>query len=491
MNDSLDPSDWRALHEIGHEILDTVMEYIRTVESRPVWQDLPGYVQSALSESPPEAGMSVGEIWNSIKRILLPYSLGNLNPRFFGWVHGAGTPVGVLAEMIAAAVNANVGGREHAPIYFERQVLDWCRTIFGFPSSSGGILTSGTSMANVIGLALARGRGTDQRTREGGLYSSSRQRVYASTEAHVSIRKALELLGMGSQALVEIPTDETYRMRSDLLRERIAVDRESGFEPVCIVGSAGTVNTGAVDDLRRLGEICQEENLWFHVDGAFGAAVRLSEKYRNLVDGIEEADSLAFDFHKWFHVPYDVGCLMTRDMEELHKTFGTEATYLLRQERGAGSGIPWFADHGPELSRGFRALKVWFTWKAHGTRGFAEAIEANIRQAKRLARLVDADADLELMAPTTMNIVCFRYCPSEVARSEWDAFNTNLVVRVQESGHTVPSTAHVDGGVAVRAAIINHRTKESDVEILIDVIKSVGQTMIQERSTQHRSRSHE
>ena len=257
--------------------------------------------------------MMLARVCDDFRRLVLPYATGNTHPRFFGWVHGSGTPGGMLAELLAGAMNANLGGRDHGPIYVERKVIEWSRRLFGFPEGASGLLVSGTSMATLIGLTVARNHlaGTDVR-RQGFSLTNSPLVAYASAEAHNSVAKALEILGLGRDSLRAVPTDAAYRMDLDALSRMIARDRETGLQPFCVIGTAGTVNTGAIDDLAAIAGVCAREGLWFHVDGAFGAAAILSETLGERLQGIEKADSLAFDFHKWLHVPYDAGCILVR-----------------------------------------------------------------------------------------------------------------------------------------------------------------------------------
>ncbi len=385
-----------------------MLDHLRAVPEGPAWRPVPAAVRQALAEPLPVEGQGIERTCRDARELILPYPTGNAHPRFWGWVHGSGTPSGVLAELVAAAINANCGGRDHGAIYVERQVIEWCRQLFDFPEHSSGILVSGTSMATLIGLAVARHHLAGTHVRADGIRAAPVLVGYASVEAHGSVARAFELLGLGRTALRLIPVDRDYRIDLDALRGAIARDRALGARPFLVVGTAGTVNTGAIDDLAALADVCARENLWLHVDGAFGALIALSATLKPRLAGIERADSLAFDFHKWLHVPYDAGCVLVRRGDLHRAAFAMSPDYLRRDARGLAGGDPWFCDYGPELSRGFRALKVWFALKEHGARRLGAMIERNCDQARYLAARIAAEPRLELMAPVALNIVCFR-----------------------------------------------------------------------------------
>jgi aromatic-L-amino-acid decarboxylase len=472
---SLDPDDWESFRELAHKALDDAVEFLRTVRQRPVWQPIPEQVRRALDVPVPATGQDIERIYDEFQRLVLPYSTGNTHPLFFGWVHGTGQAGGIVAEMLAAAMNANCGGRDHAAIYLERAVLDWCKELFGFPAQAGGLLVSGTSIANLIALTVARNARGRGQIRRKGIRANPRQLVgYASGEVHGCVAKAMEMLGLGGDHLRKIPTDSQFRMDLRLLADCIAKDRVSGLEPFCVVGTAGTVNTGAIDDLDGIASICADENIWFHVDGAFGAFCRLNEALRPLVKGIERADSVAFDFHKWLHVPYDAGCILVRDGALHQSTFSMRPPYLGKLPRGLAGGEYWPCDFGPELSRGFRALKIWFALKQHGTLHLGQLIAQNCSQARYLAERIAAEAELELLAPVSLNIVCFRYRPPLMADTELNRLNEDLVQDLQESGVAAPSTTRIGGRIAIRVNITNHRCRRADFDFLADAVLGAG-----------------
>jgi len=390
-----------------------------------------------------------------------------------GWVHGGGTPVGMLAEMLAAGLNANLGGRDQTPIEVERQLTQWTREIFGFPDSATGLFVTGTSMANLIAVVIARDVALGFQVRGRGIASDTRRlTAYASTAVHGCIAKAMDISGVGSDALRLIPTGTRHRIDLGALKQAIESDRDAGFTPFLVVGSAGTVDTGAIDDLAGIASLCRRQNLWFHVDGAYGALAMLAPDLAPRLEGIERADSLAFDFHKWGQVPYDAGYILVRD-GLLHKNaFTSAAAYLKPLERGLAGGSPWPCDFGPDLSRGFRALKTWFTLKVYGTDALGLAISRTCRLARYLEARITTTPELELMAPVELNIVCFRY-----RASESDQINREIVVELQESGIVAPSTAIIAGRFAIRAAIVNHRTSRVEVDALVDTTLLLGRTL--------------
>jgi aromatic-L-amino-acid decarboxylase len=456
-------------------MLDDMLDHLEGVRGRPVWRPVPEAVKRRLDEGLPQAPTPLGEVYDAFRELVLPYGGGNIHPGFFGWVQGGGTPTGMLAEMLAAGMNANLGGREHAPVHVERQVIAWCREIFGLPATASGLLVGGTSTANLIALLVARTAALGRAVRREGLGErGARLTAYASRAAHGCIRKAMEMSGLGANALRLVAVDEDHRMDLAALARAVAEDRRRGFLPFFVAGTAGTVDVGAIDDLAGLADLAAAEGLWLHVDGAFGALAMLSPELRPKLRGIEQADSIAFDFHKWGQVPYDAGCILVRDGELHRQSFASEPPYLARVERGLGAGAPWFCDYGPDLSRGFRALKVWFTLKEHGAARIGESIRRTCELAGRLAAMVDSAPALRRCAPVPLNIVCFRYEDERLDGPALDGLNRDLVADLQESGVAAPSTTVLDGSLAIRAAIVNHRTEESDVARMVEFLQRRG-----------------
>ena len=451
-------------------MLDDMVDYVEKIRERPVWQPIPREVRARFESGVPVAPASLAQAHREFMESILPYAVGNAHPGFMGWVHGGGTPVGMLAEMLAAGLNANLGGRDQIPVEVERQVARWMRAIFGFPESATGIFVTGTSMANFIGVVVARDARLGAEVRRRGVAdAAAKLTAYASSEAHGSIGRAMDLAGLGSGALRSIPADARHRIDLRALRKAIAEDRAAGFTPFFVAGTAGTVDTGAVDDLAGLAELCREQKLWFHVDGAYGALAMLAPELAPRLTGMERADSLAFDFHKWGQAPYDAGFILVRDGELHRRAFASPTSYLRRETRGLAAGSPWPCDFGPDLSRGFRALKVWMTLKVYGTAAMGAAIARTCRLARSLEARIAATPELELMAPVELNIVCFRYRAEDA-----DRVNRQIAIELQESGAVAPSTTTIGGHVAIRAAIVNHRTGRAELDALIDGTLAFG-----------------
>jgi aromatic-L-amino-acid decarboxylase len=476
---SLDPQNWEAFRNLAHRALDDAIDSLENVRQQPVWQPVPPAARNHLNEDVPAEGIGLEQTYEQFRQWIFPYPTGNIHPRFWGWVHGTGTAGGMIAEVLAAAMNSNCGGRDHGALYVERTVLEWCKQIFGFPVDAGGLLVSGTSMANLIALTVARNAKSGGNIRQSGLLGSQPRLVaYASAEAHESVAKAMEILGLGNRSLRRIAVTRDFRIDLDQLRRAIAEDRENGLQPFCVIGSAGTVNTGAVDDLQAVADICRSNDLWFHVDGAFGALGVLSPEVLPLLKGIEQADSIAFDFHKWMYVQYDCGCVLVRDGKRHGETFCTRPNYLQRLDRGLAGGGTWFCDYGPELSRNFRALKVWFTLKQFGTAQLGRMIAQNCHQARYLAASIRDLPDLELLVEPTLNIVCFRFVDASLSKEQTDDLNCTIVAELQEKGIAAPSTTTVNGKLAIRVAITNHRSRREDFSLLLVNVVQFGKQLL-------------
>jgi len=477
--ESLDPEDWQLMRDLGHRMVDDMLTYLETVRDRHVWQPLPSEVKSYFGQPLPMEAQGPESTYRDFLEYVLPHPMGNIHPRFWGWVIGTGTPLGMLADMLAAGMNPNVGGADHVANYVEAQVLDWCKQMLAYPAEASGLLVSGGSMANLVGLTVARNTKAEFDLRQHGVYASPRKMIlYGSSETHSSVQKAVELLGLGSSAFRQIPVDENFQIDVSELETAIARDAQAGCQPFCVVGNAGTVNTGATDDLLALAQICQREKLWFHVDGAFGALAGLSPELRPLVAGMEKADSLAFDLHKWMYMPYEVGCALVRHEEAHRKAFALTPDYLTHADRGLAGGKMWFSDYGVQLSRGFRALKVWMSLKEHGVQKYAKLIKQNVNQARYLAKLVEDSADLQLLAPVPLNIVCFRFVADQHNDETLNELNKELLIQLHESGVAAPSYTSIHGRYALRVAITNHRSRRHDFQVLVDEVVRLGNALV-------------
>jgi aromatic-L-amino-acid/L-tryptophan decarboxylase len=480
--ESLDPQDWEALRELGHRMVDEMFAFLETVRERPTWQPMPDEVKAHFKSPIPTEPAGAESAYEDFRSDVLAYQMGNIHPRFWGWVIGTGTPTGMLAEMLASGLNPNVGGGEHAAVYVESQVIDWCKQMLGYPAEASGILLSGGSMANLVGLTVARNAHAGYDVRKKGVHGSPRQMiVYGSREIHSSIQRAVEMLGLGSESLRLIAVNSDFQIDLAALEAAIAADKAAGHLPLCVVGSAGTVNTGAFDDLNALADICQREDIWFHVDGAFGALSALAPSLKHLTAGMERADSLAFDLHKWMYIPYEIACTLVRRRDLHYSAFTLTPEYLKHTERGAASGSIWYSDYGIELSRGFRALKAWMSIKEHGIDKYGRMIRQNVDQASYLADLVDAQPELERLAPAPLNIVCFRYRVDGMDSESLNALNEELLIRLHESGVAVPSYTRIDGQYAIRVAISNQRSRREDFDLLVKTVIELGRQLAAER----------
>lgn len=477
---SLDPDDWQELRELGHRVFDDMIDYLQDISEKPAWQPLPAASKALFAEAVPRGGAPAHEVYEQIREHVLPYPTGNIHPRFWSWVGGTGTPAQLLADLVASAMNsAGLGFDEVASSYVELQVLSWLKELLGYPAQASGLLVSGGSMANLVGLAVARTNATNYDVRRHGVDIARHPRLvyYASTETHSSVRKAIELLGLGEESLHLVPVRRDFTVNTDALLEAIHADRRAGKQPACIVANAGTVNTAAIDPLHELADIAASERLWVHADAAFGGFAKLSPQSAHLVDGLERADSLAFDLHKWLYVQYDCGCAMVRS-DALHKdTFSVTPAYLRKFARGLASGPLNFSEYGVQLSRSFKSLRAWTLLKTEGADRLGEQIQQNIEQATYLTQRIVADDSLELLAPTSMNIVNFRFAPDAVDAEDLDELNAEILMLIHEKGIATPSSTVLNERFAIRVAICNHRSRREDFDALVDAVVKIGQEL--------------
>jgi glutamate/tyrosine decarboxylase-like PLP-dependent enzyme len=457
-------------------MLDDLFDQLEGLRDQPVWRPVPEAVRSGHRTPLPMTPRPLEQVHETFLADIAPFASGNRHPGFMGWVQGGGTPVGVLAEMLAAGLNANCGGRDHMPIAIEQEVGGWMRQLFGFPSGATGLFVTGASMANFIGVLAARQKALGAGVRDHGLAASGGAGLvaYTSTGVHNCVPRAMEMAGIGRDALRLIAVDDRFRIDLAALRAQLAADRAAGLRPFLIVGAAGTVDAGAIDDLAALADIAAAEDCWLHVDGAYGALGMLTPDVAPRLAGIERADSIAFDFHKWGQAPYDAGYILVRDSAHQYALFAKEAHYLRRETRGLAGGEWWPCDYGPDLSRGFRALKVWFIFKVLGAEAIGASIARSCRLGQRLGEMIAAEPELELLAPVQLNIVCFRYRCAQTDQIDADQVNADIVADLQEQGRVAPSATRINGQVAIRAALFNHRTDESDLAALVQSSLALG-----------------
>src|SRR5438034_1747305 len=468
----LDPSA-DEIRDWGNSVIQLMSDYLRSLRDRGVYRHMfSRRIRNRLDAALPTKGTDFDGLLKVFREDIIPFSRQNAHPRMFGYVQSPGTPIAAFADLLASTLNANltVWRSAPAPVEVERLTIDWIRQILGFNAEAGGLFVSGGSMANLAALAAAR------QTKD---CSSGRLRIYASSETHFSIVKAAALLGIGRENVCHIAVDERFRIRADDLVAKITADLEAGYVPLCVVANAGTVNTGAVDPLAEIREIANRFQLWMHVDGSYGALAILAKSARELFAGIERADSVALDPHKWLYLPVDVGCVIYRDPEIVRAAFAHEAEYtrIIGQEADEAFA---FWDYGPELSRRFRALKVWMLLKGVGLDSLGAAIESNLACARYLESIVRASDDFEMVAPVELSIFCFRHVPLQL-RSDSpgaiDAFNERLLVALQRDGSSYLSNATLGGRFALRGCVLNYRTTLRDMEILLDDLRRVARSL--------------
>jgi glutamate/tyrosine decarboxylase-like PLP-dependent enzyme len=476
--ETLDPDDWSDLEALSHRVIGDAVDYLRAVRDRPVWQNMPTEVKAFFASHLPRSPTPLAEVYREVVEKVMSYPMGNVHPRFWAWYMGSSNFTGALGDFLAGIQGSNLGGGNHAATFVDQQVVNWCKEMVGFPPSASGTLVSGGSMANIIGLTVARNAKAGIDVREHGVGAIAKPlRFYGSDQIHSCHRKAMEALGLGNRALRRIATDTALRIDLTALRTAIEEDRAAGFQPACVIGTAGTVNTGAIDHLHDLANVAKDENLWFHVDGCIGAMIAVAPSNAYRVAGIERADSTALDPHKWLHAPFDVGCALIRDATAHRDTFAVTPEYLETTPRGIASAN-WLHEYGLQTSRGFRALKVWMALKEHGIEKFGRLIDQNIEQGHYLTALIEAEPSLELVAPTNINIVCYRYRPDGVDVGQLKTLNTEIMLRLQEEGIAALSDTTVKGVHCLRVAINNHRTQRSDLDLLIRETIRVGKDIM-------------
>jgi glutamate/tyrosine decarboxylase-like PLP-dependent enzyme len=468
--ETLDPDDWAATRALAHRMVDEAVDHLDRVRDRPVWQPMPEDIRAGFQTGLPEDPTHLDQVYREYRQTVAAYPMGNVHPRFWGWYMGASNFTGALGDFLAAVDGSNLGGGNTGAAQVEQQVVDWLKEIAGFPKGASGTLTSGGSMANLVAHTVIRNHAAGYDVRKEGIGALQRQlRFYASDQVHSCHQKALETLGLGSKALVEVESDDRHRIRLDALEAAIANDRANGLQPACVIGTAGTTNTGAVDDLVALADLCDREGIWLHVDGCIGGVLRLAPEHAQLVAGIERAGSVAIDPHKWLHAPFEAGAVLIKDPQAHFATFEMHGPYLQLQDRGMIAG-KFLADYGLELSRGFRALKIWMAFKEQGAAKFGRLIGQDIGHARYMAAQIEAHPLLELIAPVDLNIVCFRHVAADEDAAK--SLNTEVMLRLQERGLAVPSDTTVKGKHGLRCAFNNHRTRRADIDgFLIDVLQ--------------------
>jgi len=469
----------RDLDDFGRELNTCVEMILRRYATMYADDPHPGIapatVREWFDEPLPAKGMPVEQLLTDIDETVMRYPVLNLGTKMFAYVMSGGNQVSVMADLLAAALNQNVAKWHLAPAMteIERRVIHWTADFIGLAQHRAGAMVSSGSAANLAGLTIARNLFAEARdVRARGLFGLQPMIVYASTQAHSSLDKAIELLGLGADNYRKIPSRGDHTIDLDALRASIAADRAAGLVPFCIVGNAGTVNTGAIDPLADLAAIAVEGDLWFHVDGAYGGLARSVAAKRSLYDGLELADSIALDYHKWLYQPYEVGCTLVRDWDVLRRTYYKTAEYL---EFGIDDDRFDISRHHFDLSRNAKAFKVWMSFKAYGAEAFAAMIAKDIELAEYLAaRIIDSE-DFELAAAGPLAIVCFRVVGNDGDDpAAIDRANAALLRSLEQDGRVFITGTVIDGRQVLRACIINHRMERADIDYLLMVIREVA-----------------
>src|SRR5881394_1785709 len=505
INDSKNPSPAHLLDPSPEQIrswanaaVELMAEYLGTIRNRRVYPYTSSrQIRERLDSSLPKEPVNFDELLHTFRSTLIELSRHNGHPRMFGYVQAPGTAIAAIADLLSSTLNANLTAWRSAPaaVEIERLTIDWIKQIIGFDRDAAGLFVSGGSMANMAALAAARRAKAPPEIQNKGAQSCAKAlRVYASEETHHTVAKAAELPGIGHDNARLISVDERYKINLHELVAAIEEDRTAGHLPICVVANAGTVATGAFDPLSQIGEIARRFNLWLHVDGAYGGFAALAPSARPLFASIGEADSVALDPHKWLYLPVDCGCILYRDPEAARAAFAHEAEYTRVIGQEADEAFA-FWDYGPELSRRFRALKVWMLLKGVGLRALGDAIEKDLACARHFEMLVQNSEDFEMLAPVELSIFCFRHVPVQLRNGSpqaIDAFNERLLIALQRDGSSYLSNATLGGRFALRGCVLNYRTTLRDMEILLDDLRRVAKSLpalASPRNDSRRSRS--
>ena len=463
--------DTAEFREISHYIVDLLADYFDTVEDRSLVPDVePRFLEEIFSEPAPRDPTPAADVIREVEEKLLPYCTHVNHPGYFGLITPSPTPIGVLGDFLASALNQNIGAYSIGPaaVAIERQTVRWLMDLVGYDERAGGSLTSGGMMANFVGLKLARDRMSGDRAQHEGV--RDRWAVYVSEERHVSLDKAVDAIGIGREALRALPTDDQFRIRLDALEAAIEKDKENGTRPMCLIGLAGTTNTGAIDPLADLRRIASREDAWLHVDAAYGGGMLLSKKHPGLLEGIELADSVTMDPHKWFFAPLDAGALLVKDGARLTASFGIEPAYLKDAQDVNNERFNYYV-HSFEQSRRFRSLKVWMSFKRYGTAQIGRWIDANVAQAERLFELCEGELDFHAAVRPAMSAICIRYEPEGLGEQQLGELHQRAVQRIQRAGRFWISTTLLKGRTFFRINPVNFRTRLEHMDELFVALR--------------------
>jgi glutamate/tyrosine decarboxylase-like PLP-dependent enzyme len=485
--------DHARARDFGERVLDLWEEFLAKLPDLPVTsrQFTEKVVHDAVVVPVPDVPLPEDELVDYIRKVWFEYSMYPGHPRFSAYITAAGTVPGAVADLAAAAMNQNLGAWRLSPgaSEIERALTRWFAREFGLPDTAGGIIVTGGAMANFVALKAARDAMAGWDMRRLGVTAGSPLGIYASEEVHVVTDRGADMLGLGMDAVRKIPVDKRYRMRVDALEQRIEEDVDAGVKPIVVVGTAGAVETGAIDPLPELAELCRRRGMWFHIDAAYGGPAVLTEDLRPLFTGIERADSIAFDPHKWIYTPHSGGCVLVRDLQTLNDSFAVDPAYVHTDRSRTGHGLD-LRDLGPQFSRGFAAFKVWISLLAHGRDAYARRISHDAELARYLAARVEERDDFELSAPVTLSICCFRYVPPDlpresVVREEYlSMLNERILIELQLDGRVYCSNAVLDDRFVLRVCIVNFRTEAEDLDATLDVAAELGERLDEEMRPQ-------
>lgn len=463
--------DMNEFRKIGHRIVDRIAEYLEEVEDQALFPDVsPQHLDNLFSEPLPEKSVPAEDILEELEDKLFPFCCHVNHPGYFGFITSTPTPVGILGDFISSALNQNVGLYTIGPgaVTLERQAVRWLADLIGYNEQAGGHLTSGGTMANLEGLKLARDWVSNNKIQNDGI--RDQWAVYVSEERHVSLDKAVDIIGVGRDALRKIPTDNKFQIRIDALEDAIATDKDQGIKPICIIGLAGTTNTGAIDPLKTLRQIADREKVWLHVDAAYGGGMLLSNKWPGLLDGIELADSITIDPHKWFFAPLDAGAILAKDRTQLTRSFGMEPAYLIDEMDTKKARFDYYV-HSLEQSRRFRGLKVWMSFKRYGSKKIGSWIDSNVEQAQHLYTLSDNHPDFIPASYPQMSAICIRYQSEDLKEDLSSRLHRQVARRIEKNGNYWITTTNLKGKSWFRINPVNFRTRMEHMEGLLSELQ--------------------
>lgn len=471
---SLDPKNWADMKKVALQMVEDMFDLLQNINSKKVWEVIPEKVKNSIDIPVPRNENDVTNVYQDFKEQILPYYKGNIHPRYWSWVEGTGTSTTMMAEMLAAGLNSNCNNGEHIAMYIETMVMRWLKQALALPDERDGSLVSGGSMANLSCLLVARNYFTKNQDRATGV-GENKYRIYVTSETHSCIAKAAEIMGIGSKSIRRVNTLPNYSMNVAELQDAIDQDRKKGYTPFCVVANIGTVRTGAVDPIKEISGVCKRESLWLHIDGAYGIFAKLLPEYNEMLQHVNNADSIAFDLHKWMYIPYEAGCFFVKNKQLLTDTFSLPTDYLSLHEKGLASGPEPMSNLSIEMSRGFKALKIWMMIKEHGMDKISKSIKQNIIQAHYLAHLIEEESNLELLSEVLLNVVCFRYRPNKDLQNDiLNKLNKDIVMQLHCRGIAAPSYTILNDVYAIRVANVNHRSRKRDFDILIKSVIEIG-----------------